>query len=61
MPHGHFVVEGAPDGPLVGLRFAATHRLPLHLLESDHGLNDQLPQLCQLFDALLANAAALTP
>ena len=58
------VVHGRHDDivpPERGLRFAATHRLPLHLLESDHGLNDQLPQLCQLFDALLANAAALTP
>lgn len=23
VPHGHFVIEGAPDGPLAGLRFAA--------------------------------------
>ncbi len=23
VPHGHFVIEGAPDGPLAGLHFAA--------------------------------------
>jgi alpha/beta superfamily hydrolase len=41
------------------LRFARTHRAALHLLDSDHGLNDQLPALDLLFDDLLRRALAL--
>lgn len=37
-----------------GIRFAQTHRSALHLLDSDHGLNDQLPALALIFDDLLA-------
>lgn len=40
-----------------GLRFARSHRAELHLLDSDHTLNDRLPQLGRLFDDLLARAA----
>lgn len=36
-----------------GLRFAQTHRAALHLFNSDHGLNDQLPALALLFGDLL--------
>lgn len=39
-----------------GQRFAARHRAALHLIDSDHMLNDQLPMLCLLFDALLQRA-----
>lgn len=41
-----------------GQRFAARHRAALHLLDSGHTLNDQLPMLCLLFDALLVRAMA---
>lgn len=37
-----------------GIRFARTHRAELHLLNSDHMLNDQLPALSLVFDHLLA-------
>jgi pimeloyl-ACP methyl ester carboxylesterase len=40
------------------LRFARTHRAALHLLDSGHTLNDQLPALELLFDDLLARAIA---
>ncbi len=36
-----------------GLRFAKSHHASLHLLNSDHGLNDQLPTLALLFGDLL--------
>ena len=36
-----------------GLRFAKTHHATLHVLNSDHGLNDQLPALALLFGDLL--------
>lgn len=39
-----------------GLRFAQRHRASLHLLDSGHTLNDQLPALSQLFDSLLGRA-----
>jgi alpha/beta superfamily hydrolase len=35
------------------LRFARTHRAALHVLASGHTLNDQLPALARIFDALL--------
>ncbi len=44
-----------------GQRFAARHRAALHLLDSDHSLNDQLPMLCLLFDALLQRATETRP
>ncbi|ROH89471.1 alpha/beta fold hydrolase [Stagnimonas aquatica] len=40
-----------------GLRFAQRHRAALHLLDSDHGLNDQLDTLSLLFEQLLLRAA----
>ena len=40
-----------------GLRFAQRHRAALHLLDSDHGLNDQLDTLSLLFEQLLRRAA----
>jgi alpha/beta superfamily hydrolase len=40
------------------LRFARSHRAALHLLDSGHTLNDQLPALELLFDDLLARALA---
>lgn len=43
-----------------GQRFAARHRAALHLLDSGHTLNDQLPLLCLLFDALLQRATQST-
>ena len=39
-----------------GIRFARHNRSALHLLDSDHTLNDRLPTLCRLFDDLLASA-----
>lgn len=36
-----------------GIRFAQTHRAALHVLDSDHGLNDQLPALGLLLGDLL--------
>jgi pimeloyl-ACP methyl ester carboxylesterase len=36
------------------LRFAEKHHAELHLLDSGHTLNDQLPRLTALFDDLLA-------
>lgn len=43
-----------------GQRFAARHRAALHLLDSGHTLNDQLPILCLLFDDLLRRALDAT-
>ena len=40
-----------------GIEFARRHRAELHLLDSDHGLNDQLDALALLFDDLLRRAA----
>src|SRR5688572_21924420 len=40
------------------LRFAQRHRPELHLLHSGHTLNDQLPALARLLDALLERAVA---
>ena len=40
------------------LRFASVHRPELHLLHSGHTLNDQLPMLASLLDALLGRAVA---
>lgn len=36
------------------IRFAQQHRAVLHLLDSDHRLNDVLPQVGELFDMFLA-------
>jgi alpha/beta superfamily hydrolase len=36
-----------------GIRFARTHQATLHVLNSDHGLNDQLPALALFFGDLL--------
>jgi hypothetical protein len=38
------------------IRFARTHRAALHVLDSGHTLNDQLPALDRLFDDLLLQA-----
>lgn len=43
-----------------GQRFAAWHRAGLHLLDSGHTLNDQLPILGLLFDDLLRRALETT-
>ena len=40
-----------------GIRFARHNRAALHLLDSDHGLNDQLDALALLLDDLLRRAA----
>lgn len=40
------------------IRFARTHRTALHLLDSGHTLNDQLPALELVFDDLLQKALA---
>ncbi len=40
-----------------GQRFAARHRAALHLIDSGHTLNDQLPLLSLLFDDLLRCAS----
>ena len=42
-----------------GIRFAQKNRAELHLLDSGHTLNDQLPMLSLLFRDLLARVAAL--
>ncbi len=44
-----------------GHRFAARHRSVLHLVDSGHTLNDQLPLLCLLFDDLLRRVLDATP
>jgi len=57
------VVHGWGDDivpPERGHRFAARHRAALHLIDADHGLNSQLPLLCDLFDALLLKALETT-
>lgn len=41
------------------LRFARHNRAQLHILDSDHGLNDQLETLGQLLGALLDRVTAL--
>jgi len=41
-----------------GIRFAKTHRAALHVLDSDHGLNDQLPALDLLLGDLLDRVKA---
>lgn len=43
-----------------GQRFAARHKAALHLVDSDHMLNDQLPMLGLLFDDLLRRASETT-
>jgi alpha/beta superfamily hydrolase len=40
------------------IRFARTHNAALHILDSGHTLNDQLPALDLLFDDLLRRALA---
>lgn len=53
------VVHGWGDDivpPERGIRFAQTHRAALHMLDSGHTLNDQLPALSLLFDDLLHRA-----
>ena len=42
------------------LRFAERHRAQLHLLDSDHSLNDRLPELGVLFADLLDRALQAT-
>ena len=57
------VVHGWQDDivpPERGQRFAARHRAALHLIDSGHTLNDQLPLLCLLFDDLLRRATETT-
>lgn len=41
-----------------GIRFARTHHAALHVLDSDHGLNDQLPALALLLGDLLDRVKA---
>lgn len=43
-----------------GIRFARTHHATLHVLDSDHGLNDQLPALALLLGDLLDRVKATT-
>ncbi|AXQ31690.1 alpha/beta hydrolase [Solimonas sp. K1W22B-7] len=55
------VVHGWNDDivpPERGIEFARRHRAELHLLDADHGLNDQLDTLALLFGRLLQRAAA---
>ncbi|EIT70277.1 MULTISPECIES: YqiA/YcfP family alpha/beta fold hydrolase [Hydrocarboniphaga] len=40
-----------------GLRFARRHKAALHLLDSDHSLNDKLPELGRIFASVLEQAA----
>lgn len=50
------VVHGSRDEIVPverGMRFAHTHGAQLQVLDSDHGLNDQLPALGLAFDELL--------
>ncbi|GAC1620828.1 MAG: hypothetical protein NVS9B10_02950 [Nevskia sp.] len=61
-PPIHAVVHGWRDDIVPverAIRYAQRHRGRLHLLDSDHGLNDRLPELAELFDDLLARAATL--
>ncbi len=39
-----------------GIRFARRHKAELHVLDSGHTLNDQLPALGRLFDDLLTRS-----
>ena len=58
------VVHGWQDdivSPERGQRFAARHRATLHLVDSGHTLNDQLPILSLLLDDLLARADPTPP
>ncbi|MDO9451490.1 MAG: alpha/beta hydrolase [Stagnimonas sp.] len=57
------VVHGWQDDivpPERGQRFATRYRAALHLIDSGHTLNDQLPLLCLLFDDLLRRATEIT-
>lgn len=58
------VVHGWRD-PLVpaehSIRFATRHRAELHLLDSEHTLNDQLPILGELFRRLLERVLQTHP
>ena len=38
------------------IRYAREHRCSLHVIDSDHGLNDSLEELGQLLSAFLANS-----
>lgn len=44
-----------------GIRFAQTHKASLHALNSDHGLNDQLPTLARLLGDLLDQVKTENP
>ena len=37
------------------IRFAGKYKAQLHLLDSDHRLNDQIEMLCMLFDRMLSD------
>lgn len=37
------------------IRFSQQHKTTLHLIEGNHRLIEQLPQLCQLFDQFLSD------
>jgi len=39
------------------IHFSQQHKATLHLIDGDHRLTEQLPQLCQLFDQFLADLA----
>lgn len=41
------------------IRYAQRNGAALHLLDADHGLNDRLPELARVFDALLTEASLL--
>lgn len=54
------VVHGWRDEvipPVNSWRFARTHRARLHMLDSDHGLADTIPEICALFDLFLETTA----
>ncbi len=40
------------------IRFSKQHRTTLHLIDGDHRLTEQLPQLCQLFERFLADLSS---
>jgi alpha/beta superfamily hydrolase len=60
-PEATVVVHGWHDdivSPEVSLRFARRNRAALHLLDSGHTLNDQLPVLAMLLEHLLHRISA---
>jgi pimeloyl-ACP methyl ester carboxylesterase len=58
------IVHGWNDDivPVDGsIRFARLHRCVLHVVDSDHRLLAEIPQICRLLDLFLERVAAPTP